>query len=121
MPLNRLNTRPGAIGARRCYVQFCEPGMRDSASGGTLAPNPVFSEWMDIRGVQGYETNKAYQISQEVDHVATMGYREGLSENMILLFDGRSFQIKAIEDEEERKFELKFWLAEIGQNAGGQV
>jgi SPP1 family predicted phage head-tail adaptor len=109
-------TPPGSMDRR---VQFMnEPSINDD---GTMAAATLFAEsWAKVQAVPlGWrEIYKGQQISQQVSHMVTVPYLEGITEGMTINFDGRIFQIDSIMDPDERKVEQRCMCVERGQNAG---
>jgi SPP1 family predicted phage head-tail adaptor len=99
-------------------VQLYSQGQRNPTDGSTMPPSFAVTTWADVRALRGVELDKAQQIAQEVEHLITIPYQPGVTENMRIDFDGRTFEIRYIEDQDERKFFLDLYCAEIGQNAG---
>lgn len=127
MSLRRLSfnrSTPGAyapIGSKTYWVTFNSAGDRDPNSGKTLASVPFVSLWAKVSELQGQELYKAQQIAQQVTILIQTEYYAGLQENMtITTEDGRTFQIRDIQDPDGRKFELWHYCEELGQNAGQQ-
>jgi SPP1 family predicted phage head-tail adaptor len=109
------------IGARQNRVTLYTPGGRDPASGKTLTPTVWGGgeRWCAMRALQGAELNKAQQISQTVTQVLVLSFEHGIAENMtVKTSDGRTFQIRYIEDPDSREVDLWLYCEETGQNAG---
>ena len=126
-PLRRLSAAlpgPGQYappGALNRQVTIYLTGQRDSTSGAIIPPDPIGPPvWASIRALQGQEIDKAQQIAQSVSHLVTISYQYGLSESMLVSFEGRMFQIKYIEDIDERHMQLLLFCDEVGQSAGQQ-
>jgi SPP1 family predicted phage head-tail adaptor len=119
MPLRRLNAAPHSIGGMRAYVQFLAPGA-PNPGGGAAPPSPTISAWGSISALHGEERDKAAQIDQDIDHLCCIPYQPGITGNMLIVWDQRTFQIKYIEDSDEMKVFLDIYCAEVGQNAGQQ-
>jgi SPP1 family predicted phage head-tail adaptor len=128
MPLPRLSQRPpragelAPIGALNRQVTFYSPGTPNSSSGKTGPPLAAFSCWAALYALAGDELDKAQQIAQKVTHLAVISYQLGVLESMTIEYlDGgitRTFQIAAIEDPGEQRWQLKIYCFEINQNAG---
>ena len=101
-------------------IQLFEPGERNVSDGSTGAPGFWGTSWAALRALQGEELDKAQQIAQEVSHLAVIPYQRGIAENFTFQFEGRSFQIKGIEDIDEMHVQLVLYAFEVGQNAGQQ-
>jgi SPP1 family predicted phage head-tail adaptor len=121
MPLRRLSSAPGAIGgmSRQVTLYYASAG-RNTTDGGPLPPSPAFTTWASIRALQGEELDKAQLIAQEADHLVHIPYQFPVTLDMTVGFEGRTFEIKYIEDQDELHFFLDLYSAEIGQNAGSQ-
>ena len=100
-------------------ITLIKPGP-PGLDGGTTPPSPVLTSWASIRALSGAELDKAQQIAQEVEHVITIPYQLSVTNDLQVAFEGRTFQIKYIEDEDERHIFLDLYCAEVGQNAGQQ-
>jgi SPP1 family predicted phage head-tail adaptor len=129
MSLRRLSGIPPAsggytpIGARQNRVTLYTPGGRDASSGKTLAPTVWGGgdRWCAMRALNGAELYKAQQIAQTVTQLLVLSYEPGISENMtVKTSDGRTLQIRFIEDPDSRGVDLWLYCDETGQNAGQQ-
>src|ERR1017187_4434359 len=120
MPLPRLSNHE-SIGGMHYWVQLFAPGDRNPVDGSTLPPSPAYAGWADIWAAQGAEFDKAQQIAQTCRHVVKIPYHIGVTENMTVVFERRTFQIDYVDDRDERKFFLYLYCSEIGQNAGSQT
>jgi SPP1 family predicted phage head-tail adaptor len=87
-------------------------------SGNPTPPALFTSTWAAVRTLAGLELEKAQLIAQEATHLVVTPYLSGVSESMTLQFENRFFQIHYVEDPDERRMELRWYCAEIGQNAG---
>lgn len=103
-------------------LTFCSPGAINSTTGATGPPSAAFSTWGALFAVAGTEIDRAQQIAQKVSHVAVIPYSLNVAENMTIQYiDGgstRTFQIAAIDDDDEQRWMLKVYCFEINQNAG---
>lgn len=122
MPLRRLSSARHTIGGMSRQISLFLPGARNTADGSNFPASPIFKAvWADIRSLRGQELDRAQQIAQEVEHVISIAYQTGVTHNMLVEFENRSFQIHYIEDEDERHIFLDLYCAEVGQNAGSQA
>lgn len=116
-------SQPGVyapIGAKTFWVTFYSAGDRD-LNGKTLDPVAFVSLWAKLSELQGQELYKAQQIAQTVTILVETEYYAGIQENMtIRTEDGRTLQIRDIQDPDGRKFVLWHYCEEVGQNAGQQ-
>ena len=109
------------VGAMQHRITFYLPGDRDPNSGKSFPPNAGPESWAAIRALQGAELDKAQQIAQTISQLLTIPFQRGIAQNMtVKTGDGRTFQIKFIEDPDDRQVELRLYCAEVGQNAGQQ-
>lgn len=103
-------------------LTFAAPGTINQTTGATGPPAAQFSCWGAIYAIAGAELDRAQQIAQKVSHVVVIPYSFGVNENMVVEYiDGgetRTFQIAAIDDEDEQRWMLKIYCFEINQNAG---
>jgi SPP1 family predicted phage head-tail adaptor len=106
--------------SRQITLNYASAG-RNPTDGGPLPPSPAVTSWASIRALKGDELDKADQIAQEADHIVRIPYQSPVTLDMTVKFEGRTFQIKYIEDEDELHFFLDLYCAEIGQNAGSQT
>ncbi|HEY3972323.1 MAG TPA: head-tail adaptor protein [Candidatus Sulfotelmatobacter sp.] len=127
MSLRRLSSLPplpGAttpLGAFNRVVTLLQPGAKN-LDGTTLLPSPfAVGVWAAIRALSAQEVDKQQQIEQKVSHLVTIPFMQGVTQDMLVsnTFDGqvRTFQIVAIEDADEGRYELRMLCAEIGQSA----
>jgi len=121
LPLKRLSSAPGSIGGMSRQITLNNPGLRNPADGGLAPPNPAITTWASIRGLKGAELDKAAQVATDAEHLVRIAYQPGVNANMTVGFEGRTFRIKYIEDEDEMHFFLDLYCAEFGQNAGSQT
>jgi SPP1 family predicted phage head-tail adaptor len=121
MPLRRLSSAHHSIGGFSRQIVLMLPGARNTADGSTFPPSPAITSWAEIRSLRGQELDKAQQIAQEADHMVSIPYQTGITLAMLVEFESRIFQIKYIEDEDERHVFLDLYCAEVGQNAGSQA
>lgn len=98
-------------------ITLSQPGS-PGQDGGNAPPSPVLTTWASIRALRGAELDKMEQIAQEADHLVSIPYQQPVSLAMLVDFEGRTFQIAYIEDEDERHIFLDLYCHEIGQNAG---
>lgn len=121
MPLRRLSSSPNSIGgmSRLITLNYSSAG-RNATDGGPLPPSPAITTWASIRALKGDELDKADQIAQEADHIVRIPYQSPVTLDMTVGFEGRTFEIKYIEDPDELRFFLDLYCDEIGQNAGAQ-
>jgi SPP1 family predicted phage head-tail adaptor len=129
MPLRGLSSRVSVAGRfagpadmnRR--VTFYSPGVRSKIDGTTGPPQAAFECWAALYAVAGAEIDRAQQIAQKVSHLVVINYQLGVKGNMTIQYlDAgitRTFQIAAIDDPDEQRWQLKVYCFEIGQNAGG--
>lgn len=122
MPLRRLSAvapSQGAytsIGQMDHVISIMAPSGRNS-DGSTPPFSPFATSWASIRLLSGNELYKAQQIAQEVTHLVTMPYQPGITEQMKLTYQdqgtARNFEVKAVQDPDERKVELRLLAMEI--------
>jgi len=122
LPLRRLSSWSNSIGSmsRQITLNYASAG-RNTADGGPLPPSPAVTSWASIRALKGEELDKADQIAQDADHIIRIPYQYPVDESMTVIFEGRTFQIKYIEDQDEMHFFLDLYCAEVDQNAGSQT
>jgi SPP1 family predicted phage head-tail adaptor len=130
MPLARLSQRfprPGIytpLGAMSKWITFYSPGARQG-DGSSGPPAAAFSCWAALYAITGAEIDRAQQIAQKVSHLAVIPYpSQDIEENMTIQYldsgQARNFQIAAIDDPDEMRWQLKIYCNELGQNAGQQ-
>lgn len=124
MPLPRVSARIAGPGQYTNAAQMSrqvtlyQAGQHNVSDGSTLPPEPFITSWAAMRALGGDELDKAQQIAQESTHLVVIPYQRGITENMLVEFEGRFFQIKFIEDPDELHWELRLFCSERGQNAG---
>jgi SPP1 family predicted phage head-tail adaptor len=104
------------IGAMHSLVTFVNRATR-ADDGGQIAGTTFAESWAKIAALVGRELYKAQETVQEVTHMVTVPYLAGLSEDMTIVFEERTFIIEAINDPDERKVELRMLCREVNQNA----
>jgi SPP1 family predicted phage head-tail adaptor len=94
--------------------------LRDDA--GEFLRDTVFAQtWAAVVLLQGRDLEKTQQIVAEVTHKCTIPYHPNITSDMYLqMSDGRLFQIEALQDRDERKFELDLLCRERNDGKGGQ-
>ena len=122
MPLPRLSAlapRQGSytpVGSMNQQVTILKPSGRNG-DGSTPPPGPFATTWAAIRPLAGNELYKAQQIAQQVSHLVTIPWQMGITQQMTISYEvagnTRIFQIKAIEDPDQRQVELRFLVMEI--------
>lgn len=120
MPLPTLSGRV-PTGALNRWISFYGPGVRKS-DGTSLAPSMIVGSWAAIAALSGEELDKAQQISQKCSHLVTVPYQPGLLEQGTIQYldrgTTRTFQIAAIVDADEMKWQLKIYCYELNQSPG---
>lgn len=107
------------IGARKDWITIYNQPDRDPATGKTLDPTSFTQTWAKIRALSGQEAYRAQQISQNVDQLVIIEYLDGVHESMTIgTEDGRTFQIRFVQDPPNTGVELYLYCEEVGQNAG---
>ena len=104
------------IGSMHSRVTFVSPATR-ATDGGQVAGTAIATSWAKVAALVGRELYKAQEVVQEVTHMVTVPYLAGLTENMTISFEGRTFVIEAIQDPDERRVELRILCREVNQNA----
>lgn len=104
-------------GDRRHVISLLDPGDPEKVrnADGSLPPPSLWKSGIraKVEPLQGRELLKAQQIVQEVTHKVTIHYLSGvLSRMYVQLHDGRKLGIQAIEDPDERKFEMHLLCVE---------
>jgi len=124
MPLKRLNPR-APIGLMNRWVTFYNPGVSYQSGpnvGAIGPPQAAFPSWAALLALAGTELDKAQQIAQKVTHLCLIPYQLNVEEGMTIQYldggDTRVFQIAAVEDPDEQRWQLKIYCFEINQNAG---
>lgn len=74
----------------------------DGYGGSDEVVSDVATVWGSIDPVKGGEYYKAQQVNSEVTHKATIRYRSDITAAMRISFGGRTFEILAVMDPEER-------------------
>jgi SPP1 family predicted phage head-tail adaptor len=64
----------------------------------------VIEVWAKIKPSSGKERYFANRIEPDTTHKIVIRWASGLNESMRILFEGRIFQIKSIDREDERRF-----------------
>src|ERR1700728_364048 len=115
MPLRSLNPLRPQIGSlsRQVTLNKASAG-RNAADGGPLPPSPTVTSWASIRALKGEELDKVDEIAQEADHMVCIPYQFPVTLDMTVGFEGRTFEIKYIEDQDELHFFLDLYCAAIG-------
>lgn len=102
-------------GDRRQKIDLLDPQGAPRAGDGSFAAPTTFKSglWAKVELLQGHELLKAQQIVQEVTHRVTIRYLSGvLARMVVVLRDGRRFQIQAVQDPDERKWEMRLLCVE---------
>lgn len=95
-------------------IQQDTPG-RDAAGGEVSSWAAVVSAWpCEIHQVKGGETFRGRVVHAQASSVAIGRYVTGVSSRMRAVFGTRIFDIKAVDDRDNRSRELRLDLAERG-------
>lgn len=73
--------------------------------------------WARIEALSGRELIAAQQKVSDVTHKITIRYQEGILASMNVWYDGRQFQIQAVENPEERNRYLFLLCVERANSA----
>jgi SPP1 family predicted phage head-tail adaptor len=86
---------------------------RDSYGAEEITWTPFLYAWASIEPLSGREYFLAQQIQASVDHKIIMRYQPGIRPDMKAVWNGRSFNIKAVLNKEERNIELMLMCQEF--------
>ena len=103
-------------GAFNNRISLLAPGAR-AQDGGAGTPTVFATCWAAVSALGGRELAEAQQISEEITHLVTIPYVAGVTSDMTIQMDARRFVIRYPIDPDERRFELRIYCAERGQNA----
>lgn len=90
---------------------------RDSETGELREPVEFLTLFAAVRALQGRELEKAQQLVAEVSHSVNLSYVPGVNSAMTVRFRGRTFEILAVLDPDERQIELRLLCRERNQAA----
>ena len=74
----------------------------DGFGGVTVTLTTLFTTHAEIRPLRGAELERARQIQADVTHMVTLRYRPGITAKMDVLYQGRTLNIVAALNEDER-------------------
>lgn len=103
-------------GAMRSYVQIQRQGGRDAAGGLADVWTPVWSTMAAIATLSQSEVYEPGQIVGRVSHRVTVrwpGASMVIAEGMRVAYNGRTFQIQAVDNVQERNRVLHLLCLEI--------
>ena len=90
-------------GRLRHHIQIYKPVETPDGGGGkSLSLKLVGASWAEIKPASAYAIQTAAASKQEISHKIRMRFRKDLTTDHSIKFDGRTFDIKAIINEEER-------------------
>jgi SPP1 family predicted phage head-tail adaptor len=91
-------------GKLRHRIQLMRQNLTQGTSGGTVVDDvSIFATvWASVEALTGRELYAAQQKVSEVSHKITMRWRGGITAAMNVWFDGREFQIQAVQNPDER-------------------
>ena len=102
------------IGSLRHRVVIQQPvRSADGGGGASLVWSPVASVWAAVEPLSGQEKALYDGIEASLTHRVTLRYRAGLSPEMRFVHAGRSFDIAAIRNVEERNITLICLCTEV--------
>lgn len=88
-----------------------------SARDGSGQPILTWSDWAvvwaAVEPIRGREYFAAQQVSAETTHRVTIRYRSGVSPQMRVVFNGRTFRIEAVIDPQEHHERLELMCVEV--------
>jgi len=90
----------------RVVIQQPDTG-RDGAGGNLQTVSPVLTTRAHVAQATGREYWASEHTATDYDIVVSIRYRTGISENMQLVYDGNTYNIKSIIDPNGYKRELK--------------
>jgi SPP1 family predicted phage head-tail adaptor len=93
-----------AAGKLRHRIDLLKPSVAQDQFGGTdeSAANLFATVWASIEAVSAGERFAGEQITSVVSHRITIRWRAGVGSDMYVSFDGRQFQIQAVQNPDER-------------------
>ena len=102
------------IGKLRHRVTIQQLIRGDDGYGGTIETwQDVATVWAVIEPLRGNERYTAQQVQSELTHKVTIRYRAGIKPQMRLLYKGKTFEIEAVIDVEERHQWLELLCSEV--------
>jgi SPP1 family predicted phage head-tail adaptor len=87
---------------------------RDAHGGTVLAWATATTHWGDVQPLTGREFFQAQQVSSDVTHKITLRYyRSVLNPTQRLIHDGRVFNIRSVQEIDERRRTFTVMCAEV--------
>ena len=102
---------PGKLNKR---VELQKVEREKDGAGGFKESEPITfaTTWASIDGLSGSEFRRAHQQMVELTHKITIRYRKDIDRTMFVSYEGRSFEIQYIENQEERNRFLELFCLE---------
>lgn len=106
-------------GKLRHKIDIVKPTNSQDDTGGTsLANNTIFANcWASINALSGQEGFAASEFVSTSSHMVTIRYRPGVTTAMQVWFKGRTFQIVAVLNPDEKTKTLILLCSEINDSA----
>jgi SPP1 family predicted phage head-tail adaptor len=118
----QANTPVIQIGKLRHRIQILQPNpVQDTAGGFTLGNSTVVKTvWATVESLSGQEKFLARQFESSVTHAIYVRYDKQFkySQEMQIGYDGRTFQIEAILNPDERHKVLQLLCVELNESVG---
>jgi len=91
-------------GKLRHRIYIVRPNLTQDAAGGSQPDDDsiLATVWASVEALTGRELFSAQQLVSEVTHKITIRWLDGIKSSMNVWFDGRQFQIQAIQNPDER-------------------
>jgi len=97
-----------------------QPDSARNNEGEYPSPTDFADSWASIVLLQGRELDKTQQIVAEVTHKIIIPYISGIDSGMLVQFGTRMFVIQAVQDIDERQFQLNLLCVERNEGRDGE-
>jgi SPP1 family predicted phage head-tail adaptor len=109
------------IGKLRHRIQIVQPGVTQDSAGGTTQTDATVlcTTWATIQALSGTEKFAAHEFVSQVTHSVYLRYRTDftIDSSMNVWYNGRTFQIEAVLNPDERNKMLQLLCIEINDAA----
>lgn len=85
----------------------------DGMGGYTNTPTDAGPYWAHIEPLEGREMIEAMQTGMQRPHRITMRYRAGLIGSTLVIYEGRTFDVKSVVDPDEKHEQLVITADEV--------
>lgn len=98
---------------RRITLQTAGAPVPDGGGGWTPGTPTSFETWAHVEPLQGNEQIQAMQTGMERPHRFTISYRPDVVTTQVIVYKGRTFDVKSVVDPDEAHDEIVILADEV--------